>query len=87
VQGDRILMIDDGVIVSRPVAVDFEIHYDLPALGLPDDQWVVLRDELRSGDLIVINASRTLPDGLAVQPVVAGRDSATAMSAGKEAQR
>jgi multidrug resistance efflux pump len=87
VQSDRILMIDDGVIVSRPVAVDFEIHYDLPALGLPDDQWVVLRDELRSGDLIVINASRTLPDGLAVQPVVAGRDSATAMSAGKEALR
>ncbi len=79
--------IDDGVIVSRSVAVDFEIRDDLPELGLPDDQWVVLRDPLRPGDLIVINASQTLPDGLVVQPVVAGRDSATAMSAGKEALR
>ena len=87
VQSDRILMIDDGVIVSRPVAVDFEIRCELPELGLPDDQWVVLRDPLRPGDLIVINASRTLPDGLVVRPVIAGRDSATAMSPGGEARR
>ncbi len=81
-QGDRILLIEEGRIIGRPVTVDFRIECELPRLGLPDREWVVLKEPLRTGDLVVINASRALPDGLVVQPVPA-----TALSGGGEASK
>ncbi|MDY7109546.1 MAG: HlyD family efflux transporter periplasmic adaptor subunit [Planctomycetota bacterium] len=70
--GDRLLLVNDGRIVSRAIEIDFQIEKKLPQLGLPDDQWVVLREPLEEGELIVANASRGLPDGVAVTAVPAG---------------
>jgi multidrug efflux pump subunit AcrA (membrane-fusion protein) len=70
--GDRILLVNDGRIVSRDIEIDFQIERQLPQLGLADEQWVVLRQPLGEGDRVVVNASRGLPDGLAVTAVPAG---------------
>jgi len=69
--GDRILLVNDGRIVSRNIEIAFQIERELPQLGLPDEQWVVLREPLVEGDQVVANASRGLPDGLAVTAVPA----------------
>ncbi len=69
ITGDRILLVDHGMIVSRSMSVDFQIEGRFPELGPPDDQWVVLRDPLTEGDLVVAAASRSLQDGMAVKAV------------------
>jgi multidrug efflux pump subunit AcrA (membrane-fusion protein) len=74
--GDRLLLVNDGRIVSRAVEIDFQIERKLPQLGLPDDEWVVLREPLREGDRVVVNAARGLADGLAVTAVPAGSEAA-----------
>jgi RND family efflux transporter MFP subunit len=66
--GDRILLVNDGHIVSRGIDVAFQVDQRFPQLGLDDQQWVVLNDELSEGDRIVITPSRALPEGLAVVP-------------------
>ncbi len=59
----RLLVISDDVVTSRSVDVDFHLHQRFPQLGVPDDQWVVLENELHPGDLILINAARRSPGG------------------------
>ena len=70
--GDRVRLVENGRIRSRPVDVAFQLEGEFPELGLPDDEWVVLEDPLPDGALVVVTASRALPDGLAVRPLVAG---------------
>jgi HlyD family secretion protein len=84
VNGDRVLVVRDGRVMGKTVEVDFQIADRFPALGVPDEQWVVLVDALQPGDLVVVTPSRALADGLAVLPVVAG-DAAHADSAGGDA--
>ncbi len=73
VRNGRVLLVEDGVIVSRSVVVDYTFEGTLPQTGLADDQWVVLRtggSQVAAGDLLVLNVSVTLPDGALVEPTV-----------------
>lgn len=72
--GNRIQLINDGRVAGREIDIDFEIESEFRQLGLPDVQWVVLSQTLRDGDLVVVNASRMMAEGLAVQPVIAALD-------------
>ena len=72
--GERLLVIEDGTVRSRPVNVDFHVQGDFEQLGVSAEQWAVLADSLDEGLQVVINAARSLPDGLRVEPVSMGSD-------------
>jgi multidrug resistance efflux pump len=65
----RIQYVEDGVLRSRPVRVDFTIQQELPGLGLDDDQWAVLDDDLSALQHVLVAASAVLRDGQAVEPL------------------
>ncbi len=67
--GDRLLVVEDGRVRSRTVNVDFHIQGDFGELGVAAEQWAVLAAPLAEGARVVVNATRTLPDGLRVEPV------------------
>jgi len=72
VDRDRMLLVDDGSIVSRGADIEYQVDVRLPEFGVPDREWVVLREPLAPGALVVLNPKRSLADGLVVQPVVVG---------------
>ncbi len=67
--GDRLLVIEDGTVRSRSVHVDFHVQGDFEQLGVDAEQWAVLAGSLGEGSHVVINAARSLSDGLLVEPV------------------
>lgn len=71
-RNDRILLIEDGLIISRRIDVDYQIQHLMPHFGLPDDLWLVLGEEtiLSSGAFLVVTPSRTLTEGLPVEAVL-----------------
>lgn len=79
--GDRLLIIEDDIVTSRHVKVDFHVQGDFPTLNVVAEQWAVLSEPLPNGSLIVVNAARSLPDGLRVEPISLAGDgkSATAL--------
>jgi len=71
---ERIAIVEDGVIRSLPIEVSFHLAEPLPALGLPDREWVVIEDDLADGTLVVLNKAMSVVDGEIVEPVIAGDD-------------
>jgi RND family efflux transporter MFP subunit len=69
-EGDRVMLIEDGRVTSRTVEVDFPVQAEVPELGLPDRQWVALRQPLKPDALVVVDAARTLAEGSAAVPVL-----------------
>ncbi len=67
--GDRLLVIEDGTVHSRPVHVDFHVQGAFSELGVVAEQWAVLADPLAEGSKVVVNAARSLPQGLRVEPI------------------
>lgn len=74
---ERILIVQDGRVSSRPIAVDFSLTADLPETGLVDRHWVVLHEPLPEGTLVVVDGSRSLADGTAVEPVITPSQAST----------
>ncbi len=68
VSGERILLVEDGILASRRVTVDFFVEGTLPGTGLEDLQWAVLDGDLPEGAAVLLNASSDLPVG---GPVIA----------------
>ena len=68
VRHQRIMLIEDGRIRSIQVESLFGIAGERPNSGLNDRQWMVLANPLPEGASIVVDGSRLLPDGIAVQP-------------------
>jgi len=67
--GDRLLVIEDGTVRSRSVHVDFHVQGEFEQLGVHAEQWAVLAESLDEGSRVVINAARSLSDGLLVEPI------------------
>lgn len=76
--GDRLLIIEDDIVTSRHVKVDFHVQGEFPSLNVVAEQWAVLSDPLPNGSQIVVNAARSLPDGLRVEPISLADDSESA---------
>ena len=71
VAADRVLAIDDGRVVSKPVVVDYYMRGRIPSLSLEgEDYWAVLAEPLEEGLLVVLNGAADLSAGEAVRPVV-----------------
>ena len=67
--GDRLLTIEDNIVRSLEVRVDFHVQGEFPELGVIAEQWAVLAEPLPDGMLIVVNAARSLPDGIEIEPI------------------
>ncbi|MEM8738505.1 MAG: efflux RND transporter periplasmic adaptor subunit [Planctomycetota bacterium] len=74
----RLQVIEQGVVVSRPVEIDYTLSGPQPRFGLPDDQWAVIGDTLREGQFVVVNAAAQLADGTRAEPALPDRPAATA---------
>ena len=67
--GGRLLIVRDGTVRSRVVNVDFHVQGDFEQLGVRAEQWAVLAGSLDNGSAVIVNATRSLSDGLLVEPV------------------
>ncbi len=70
VDGQRLFLIESGVVRSHGIEVDFQIRADLPSMGLSDRQWSVLKDPLPTDALVVVDGSRSLIEGSPAVAVV-----------------
>ena len=83
VRQNQIRLIDeDGVVISRPILIDYRVLERFPELGVDDEKWMVLTDLLEEGTLVVFDASRALADGTRVEPIIVGRENNRADMAG-----
>ena len=70
VKGQRVWVVEDGVVRSRAAHVDFLLEGKVAGLeALPDDQWAVLDDCLREGEAVLVSAGSNLLDGTGVNAV------------------
>ncbi|MEE9211050.1 MAG: HlyD family efflux transporter periplasmic adaptor subunit [Phycisphaeraceae bacterium] len=87
VRSGRILLVQDAVVHSRPVRVDYVLEGEIQGFGLPDDQWAVLDENpagLSEGELVVINASSSVSDGEVVEPVIPSGQGVAEIATSKE---
>ena len=70
IENQRIKVVEQNLVKSRGVDIDFQLHGVMPTLGLPDRQWAVLKEPLPKDALIVVDSSRTLAEGSSVVPVL-----------------
>jgi multidrug efflux pump subunit AcrA (membrane-fusion protein) len=73
IQEGRVRKVVDGQIVGQTVDVAFDLEASFPQFGIPDTQWVVLKEPLEPGTLIVLSASMTILDGQKVDPKVTNK--------------
>lgn len=78
--GDRLLTIENNIVRSIEVRVDFHVQGEFPELGVVAEQWAVLAEPLPDGTLIVVNAARSLPDGIEIEPVSLNQQDETALA-------
>lgn len=83
VASDRVLLVEDEVIVHREVQVAYQVQRRFPQLGLPnEDYWAVLNDGVEPGSLVVLNGASDIPAGARVEPsIVNGGQGAAALRA------
>lgn len=90
IRGGRLFLVQDQTIHSRPVTAAFVLEAEIPAFNLPDDQWAVLAEGsvpvLETGELVVVNVTPALSDGVPVTPVVLNAASQTAARDGQTDQ-
>lgn len=71
IRAGKVHVIADGLIETRELKPLYNVEMSLPAIGLPDEQWVVVDDEgLSPGQLITVNMSTTILDGEQVDAVL-----------------
>lgn len=78
VQSDRLRVVRDGRVESRRIESAFQIRARFPELGLSDEQWTVLEKPLERDALVVVSGTRSLSDGLVVEPVIARLETTSA---------
>lgn len=69
VRNQRLLAVRDGRIAHLPVRSLFGLAEPRPTSGLADRQWLVLDDGVPSGTVIVVDGTRVLEVGAAVEVV------------------
>jgi len=69
IRGDRISVVRGDRLERLEVAPEFNLRIRVPESGLPDQDWVVLRDPLPEGVLVVVDGSRSPLEGTRVTPM------------------
>jgi multidrug efflux pump subunit AcrA (membrane-fusion protein) len=68
IRAGRLQVVEDDVLISRSVEVDFHVVGRFPRFGLAEDQWAVLAEGVvEPGALVLANAATRRADGTAVQ--------------------
>ena len=77
IRHQRVLLVEEGRVRSVPVESLFSFDDTVEGSGLEDRQWMVLAEPLPEGAQIVLDASRSLPEGILVESRLVGdeRDS------------
>lgn len=68
---DRVRLVEGGIVRSKRVEVAYQVRGLMPELGVTDDHWLVLREPLNEGALVVLEAARRIADGTKVEPRLA----------------
>jgi membrane fusion protein (multidrug efflux system) len=79
----RVYVVERGRVHVTPVEVEFSLTGLQPDTGLPDSEWLVLRESLPPGTQVVLDASRQIPDGTAIEAERPASASASAAKAEK----
>jgi RND family efflux transporter MFP subunit len=69
IRNQRLLVVRDGRIEHLPVRTLFALSEPRPTTGLPDRQWLVLDEGVSAGTVIVVDGSRALEVGTAVDVI------------------
>jgi RND family efflux transporter MFP subunit len=68
-QDGQIIVVRNGVVTRETVEIAFQVERVFSSFGVPDRQWIVLEDDLAPDTQVVVTASRSLTDGMRVEPV------------------
>ncbi|MCH2161958.1 MAG: efflux RND transporter periplasmic adaptor subunit [Phycisphaerales bacterium] len=71
IRNQRVMVILDGRVHYQPIEVAYGFNETRSETGLPDQEWVVLEDQLPEGTLVLVEGSRTISQGAMVDPVPA----------------
>jgi RND family efflux transporter MFP subunit len=69
IRDETIAIVESGRVRMRRVSVDFPYAGTPEGAELGDVDWAVLSDELAPGTLVVIDGSRSLAEGQAIEPI------------------
>ncbi len=69
IRNQRLLAVRDGRVEHLPVRTLFALSEPRPETGLPDRQWLVLDEGVPAGTVIVVDGSRALEVGTAVEVI------------------
>jgi multidrug efflux pump subunit AcrA (membrane-fusion protein) len=69
IRNQRLLAVRDGRVEHLPVRTLFALSDERPGTGLADRQWLVLGDDVPAGTVIVVDGSRALEVGTAVEVI------------------
>jgi RND family efflux transporter MFP subunit len=78
IRDETIAVVESGRVRMRRISVDFPFAGTPDGAELADLDWAVLSDELAPGTLVVIDGSRSLVEGQAIEPIPAHADAAKA---------
>ena len=69
--GQRVLLVEDGVLTERDLQIDFYVNILFPQLGLDgEDYWAVLGTGIDPGALVVLDTTSDVPLGARVEAIV-----------------
>ena len=69
IRDEFIAVIESGRVRMRRISVDFAYAGTPDGAEIADIDWAVLADEIAPGTLVVIDGSRSLREGQAIEPV------------------
>ena len=73
IRDERIAVVENGRVRMRRVSVDYRLDAAPAGAAVADSDWAVLDEALPDGTLVVLDGSRSLAEGQAVEPVRAER--------------
>ena len=85
IRDESIAVVESGRVRMRRVSVDFPYAGTPEGAELADVDWAVLSDELATGTLVVIDGSRSLAEGQAIEPIPVHADASTPQRAAEPA--
>lgn len=78
IRDETIAIVESGRVRMRRVSVDFPYAGTPSGAELADADWAVLSDDLAPGTLVVIDGSRSLAEGQAIEPIPVHADASRA---------
>ena len=78
IRDESIAVVEGGRVRMRRISVDFPFAGTPDGAELADLDWAVLADDLATGTLVVIDGSRSLTEGQAIEPIPVHADAAGA---------